>query len=81
MTNVMIKVKMLSNTGSDMVIVSNTKIIKDVLADNEFDTTRGQILIDGAALKPGDINKTFADLGITDQCFISCVTKVDNASF
>jgi hypothetical protein len=35
--------------------------------------------LDGAPLQPGDLDKTFAQFGITDKCFLLNVVKADNA--
>ena len=39
----------------------------------------GIINLDGSTLNPGDLDKTFADFGIKENCFLLNVAKVDNA--
>ena len=36
--------------------------------------------LDGTTLKAGDLNKTFADFGVTDSCYLLAVAKADNAA-
>lgn len=49
-----------------------------------FDYSRGTMHLDGASINPGDLNKTFLDLGYDgsesrNSCFLLNVAKVDNA--
>ena len=37
--------------------------------------------LDGSSLGPGDLDKTFAGLGITEKCFLLNVLEADNARF
>ena len=37
------------------------------------------LTLDGSALRPGDIDKSFSDFGITDRCYLLSVVKQDNA--
>lgn len=50
-----------------------------------FDYSRGVMHLDGSSLNPGDLNKTFAELGYDgsdgkDKCFLLNVVKADNAN-
>lgn len=49
-----------------------------------YDYSRGVMHLDGSSLNPGDLNKTFAELGYDgserrDKCFLLNVVKADNA--
>lgn len=49
-----------------------------------FDYSRGVMHLDGSSLNPGDLNKTFSELGYDgsdgkDKCFLLNVVKADNA--
>ena len=44
-----------------------------------MDYSRGTMHMDGSSLNPGDLDKTFAELGITEKCFLLNVVKADNA--
>lgn len=46
----------------------------------EIDYTNGLMHLDGSALQPSDLDKTFADFGITDKCYLLNVAKADNAT-
>ena len=44
-------------------------------AVRQSDYTRGLMHLDGAPLGPGDLDKTFADFGITERCFLLNVVE------
>lgn len=75
----MIKVFVGNNVERKSDIVEPTKTLRQVLEANEIDYTRGVMHLDGASLEAGDLDKTFADFGITDKCFLLNVVKADNA--
>lgn len=75
----MIKVTLGNNIDRKSVIVDENKTLKAVLEDNGVDYSRGTMHLDGASLNAGELNKTFAQLGITDKCYLLSVTKTDNA--
>ena len=75
----MVKVTVGNNVKREIVIVeSNTKLRK-VLEDAGIDYSRGTMHLDGASLNPGDLDKTFADFGVGEKCFLLAITKTDNA--
>ena len=76
----MITVNLGTNTSRFPVMVSPDTTLKKVCEENNINYSSTSLHLDGAPLAPGDINKTFADLGITDKCFLVAVTKVDNAA-
>jgi len=75
----MIKVTIGTNTNRKAVNVDPNRTIKSVLDENEVNYTVGILHLDGATLQPGEINKTFADFGITDSCYLIAAVKADNA--
>ena len=75
----MIKVFVGNNVERKSDIVEPTKTLRQVLEANEIDYTREVMHLDGASLEAGDLDKTFADFGITDKCFLLNVVKADNA--
>lgn len=75
----MIKVTVGNNVKRQAVIIENTTTLRTVLEDVGIDYTRGVMHLDGSSLQPGDLDKTFADFGITDKCFLLNVVKADNA--
>lgn len=75
----MIKVTVGNNVKREPVIVDENTTLRTVLEDNGIDYTSGTMHLDGSSLKPGEIDKTFADLGITEKCYLLNVVKADNA--
>lgn len=75
----MIKVTLGNNVNRTSVIIDENTTLRTALEDNGVDYTRGTMHLDGASLAPGDLDKTFASLGITDKCFLLSVVKADNA--
>lgn len=76
----MIKVVVGNNVKRDTVIVNeDTTTLRTVLEDAGIEYASGVMHMDGASLKPGDLDKTFADFGITEKCYLLNVVKADNA--
>lgn len=75
----MIKVVVGNNVKREAVIVDANTTLRTVLEDANVDYTRGVMHLDGSYLNPGDLDKTFASLGITDKCYLLNVVKADNA--
>lgn len=75
-----IRVTMRNNVKSVTDTVSDTSTLREVLEANDIDYTRGSMALDGATLQPGDLDKTFADFGITEKCWLISITKADNAA-
>lgn len=75
----MIQVTVGNNVKRERVLVPETSTLRSVLEANEVDYTRGTMNLDGAPLGPGDLDKTFAQFGITDKTFLLNVIKADNA--
>lgn len=75
----MIKVVVGNNVKRETVIVDANTALRTVLEDANVDYTRGVMHLDGSSLNPGDLDKTFASLGITEKCYLLNVVKADNA--
>lgn len=75
----MIKVTVGNNVKRESAIVDENTTLRTVLEDNGIDYTSGTMHLDGSSLKPGEIDKTFAELGITEKCYLLNVVKADNA--
>lgn len=75
----MIRVQVGNNLDRKTVIVDSDVTLRNVLEENGVDYYRFQMNLDGAMLRPGDFDKTFADFGITEKCFLLAVQKADNA--
>lgn len=74
-----IKVTIGNNVKREACIIPDTTTLRKALEDAEIDYSRGTIHLDGIALKAGDMDKTFADMGVTEKCFLINVAKTDNA--
>ena len=75
----MIKVTVGSNVKRNTVIVDSTITLRSVLKDNGIDYTRGTMHLDGCPLQPGDLDNTFKDFGLGEECWLLNVVKADNA--
>lgn len=53
--------------------------IRTILEDNAVDYSVAQIMLDGANLHVGDMDRTLADLNITEKCMLIAVVKASNA--
>ena len=53
--------------------------LREALEDAEVDYMVGMMNLDGSPLSPGDLDRTFADFGITEKCYLLNVVKADNA--
>lgn len=76
----MIKVTVGNNTNRTTVIIPENKTLREVFTENEIDFSIAQPMLDGCSLRPGDLDKTFAELGVTDRCFLIAVANKDNAA-
>ena len=76
----MIKCTVGNNISRQSVIVDENTTLRQVFEDNNVDYTVGMSSLDGSTLAPGDLDKTFADFGITEKCYLLNVVKADNAA-
>ena len=77
----MIKVVMRNNAGGDTYLVDENTTLRATMEENGFAYEGKTLSLDGSTLRPGDLDKTFAQHGITEKCYLMTVAKVDNASF
>ena len=52
--------------------------IRTILEDNAVDYSTAQVMLDGATLQAGTMDKTLADLNITEKCMLIAVVKASN---
>jgi hypothetical protein len=76
----MIKVTIGNNVKRSGEILDENTTLREALEDAGIDYTVGVMNLDGSALNPGDLDKTFADFGITEKCYLLNVVKADNAA-
>lgn len=75
----MIKVTIGNNVKRESIIIDENTTLRKSLEDNGIDYTTGIMHLDGSSLNPGALDKTFADFGITEKCYLLNVVKADNA--
>lgn len=76
----MIKVTIGNNLSRQSVIIDENTTLRTALENNGVDYTVGMTSLDGSTLAAGDLDKTFADFGITEKCYLLNVVKADNAA-
>ena len=76
----MIKVTMGNNVKRKVEILDENTTLREALEGAEIEYATGIMNLDGSTLSPGDLDKTFADFGITDKCYLLNVVKADNAA-
>ena len=76
----MIKVTIGNNVRRKTEILDENTTLREALEEAEIDYTAGIMNSDGSSLNPGDLDKTFADFGITEKCYLLNVIKADNAA-
>jgi hypothetical protein len=76
----MIKVTMSNNVKRTTEIFADTTTLRQALDQAEIDYSRGLVNLDGSPLQPGDLDRSFADFGISEKCFLSSIVKADNAA-
>jgi hypothetical protein len=75
----MIKLVVGSNVKKETKIVSSDMTLRQAFEEAGINYAAGVSTLDGAALGPGDLDKSFAQHGITEKCFLYSVVKADNA--
>lgn len=75
----MIKVTIGNNVKKESIIIDENTTLRNALENNDINYTTGIMHLDGSSLNPGDLDKTFADFGITEKCYLLNVVKTDNA--
>ena len=78
----MIKAIIGNNAHRDPYFLDENTTLRDALeqAGVDYAATGCSTSIDGITLNPGDIDKTFADFGIKEKCFLLSVVKAVNAA-
>ena len=75
----MIKVTMGNNVKRKTEIIDENTTLRQALENAEIDYGRGVMNLDGSTLALDELDKTFADYGVTEKCFLLNVVKADNA--
>ncbi len=75
----MIKATIGNNLDRKDYILTPDTTLRAALDEAGIDYSRGTMTLDGSSLQAGEMDKTFADLGIAERCFLMNVVKADNA--
>ena len=80
----MIRVTYGTNAGTDVDFVDKDVTVKAFLEEHEIDYSRGLTTVDGVTMQAGGLNKTFAELGFSDEegkntCWVMNIAKTPNA--
>lgn len=75
----MIKVIYGSNVDRKSDIIDENMTVRQFLDSKDFDYSTGSMHMDGVALEPGDMDRTFKSLGVTERCFLLRIKQVNNA--
>lgn len=75
----MIEVTIGTNTNREKTVVDPNRTLRSVLEEHEVNYAVSSVCLDGATLKPGDMDKTFTEMGVKDRCFLIAVIKADNS--
>ena len=76
-----IRITVGSNLKRNTVLVDDSLTPKQVFEQQDIDYTAPGCIasLDGCQLSASDMNRSFADLGITDKAVLTTVVKADNA--
>ena len=75
----MLKIIVGTNTNRKTVMATEDTTLRQCLEENGINYSAGQTSLDGCVLQPGDMDKTFADMHVTEKAYLVCVQKMDNA--
>ena len=80
-----IKVTVGNNINRDIVHIDADTTLRACLEAQGVDYSRGAMTLDGCNLKPGDLDKTFAEMSYDGTpghtaCYLLSMVKTDNAA-
>lgn len=73
----MIRVTIGTNTNRKSITLNPNTTIREALEDNNIDYSTGGIHLDGLAIAGSDLDKSFAEYGIEESCYLVSVVKAD----
>ncbi len=76
----MVKVMVGNNVSRTAVMVPEDTTLRKVLEDAHIDYSLGMTTLDGATLGAGELDKTFRDFNITENCYLMNTAKAVNAA-
>lgn len=75
----MIKVISGTSLNKTELVIDATTTLMDAAEQAGLNVAAGGITLNGTIVSASDFNKTFADYGITEKCYLLQVVKADNA--
>lgn len=75
----MLKITVGTNTNRKTVMVTEDTTLRQCLEENDINYSTGQTSLDGCVLQPGDMDKTFAAMNVTEKAYLVTVAKMENA--
>lgn len=69
-----------TTTNTRAYTIDENTTLRHAFEEAGIDYSIGMPSLDGSTLRPGDLDKTFADHGITESCYLMCVVKATNAA-
>lgn len=75
----MIQVRLGNTTETKTVILDGNTSLRSALEDNAIGYETATVYLDGCTINPGDLNKTFNDLGIGERCTLMAIINTKNA--
>lgn len=75
----MVRVTISNNTTRKTEIINEDKTIREVLDAAQINYAATTVHLDGSPLRPGDMDKSFGDFGISEACYLTAIVKADNA--
>lgn len=72
-----IKVTFGTTTSYSSKLVSSSTKVSDFLQSNNIPTAGATVQLDGAPVR--DLDKTFAELGVTEECTLFSIVNAKNA--
>lgn len=75
----MLKITVGTNTNRKTVMATEDTTLRQCLEENDINYATGQTSLDGCVLQPGDMDKTFAAMNVTEKAYLVVVQKMDNA--
>ena len=75
----MLQITVGTNTNRKVVMIPEDYTLRQCLEENGVNYSAGQTSLDGCVLQPGDMDKTFAEMGVKEKGYLVNVAKMDNA--
>lgn len=75
----MIELTIGTTTNRTKVIVTPDTTLREALEDAEIGYATSTVLLDGANIKAGDMDRSFSDFGITTKAMLMAIVKTENA--